>query len=94
VRFDNQFYQLQPPRKGPPPARGKILVQRYLDHSLHFRYQEREHNYTLLPERPQPPAKVRKRKRQSETIMDKYGPPADHPWRNFRFGRNAELQHS
>ena len=93
VRFANQFYQLQPARKN-QPARGKILVQRYLDGSLHFRYQERELIYTLLPERPQPPTKVRKRKRQSETIMDKYVPPADHPWRNFRFGRNAEPQHS
>jgi hypothetical protein len=93
VRFANQFYQLQPARKNQPP-RGKILVQRYLDGSLHFRYQEHELSYTLLPERPQPPAKVRKRKRQRETIMDKYVPPADHPWRNFRFGRNAELQHS
>ena len=92
VRFENQFYQLQPPRKS-PPAHGKILVQRYLDGSLHFRYQERELSYTLLPERPQPAAKVRKRKRQSETIMDKYVPPADHPWRNFRFGRNTEPQH-
>jgi hypothetical protein len=90
VRFENQYYQVQPARKN-QSARGKILVQRYLDGSLHFRYQERELSYTLLPERPQP-AKVRKRKRQSE--MDKYVPPADHPWRNFRFGRNAELQHS
>jgi len=93
VRFANQFYQLQPAHKS-QPARGKILVQRYLDDSLHFRYQERELSYIVLPERPQPPAKVRKPKRQSETIMDKYVPPADHPWRNFRFGRNAELQHS
>jgi transposase len=84
VRFANQFYQLQPTRKG-EPARGKVLVQRYLDGSLHFRYQERELSYLLLPERPQPVPKVRKRKREPETIMDKYVPPANHPWRNFRF---------
>jgi hypothetical protein len=93
VRFENQFYQLQPPPQR-QPARGKVLVQRYLDGSLHFRYQQRELSYTLLPERPQPPAKVHKRKRPSETIMDKYVPPANHPWRNFRYGRNAEPQHS
>ena len=93
VRFENQFYQLQPTRKN-EPAKGKVLVQRHLDGSLHFRYQERALKYTLLPERPQPAPKVRKRKRQRETIMDKYVPPANHPWRNFRYGRNEELQHS
>lgn len=31
-------------------------------------------------------AKVRKRKRLTETIMDKYVPAANHPWRNFRYG--------
>jgi hypothetical protein len=50
VRFENQFYQLQPPRKA-KPATGKVRVQRYLNGELHFRYGEQELRYALLPER-------------------------------------------
>lgn len=95
VRFENQFFQLQPPRKT-LPGRGKVLVQRYLDDSLHFRYEDRELAYTVLPERPQPTPKPRQRKRQlrGTTIMEKYVPPANHPWRGLRFGRGTSLQRS
>lgn len=95
VRFENQFFQLQPPRQT-LPGKGKVLVQRYLDGSLHFRYEDREMAYTVLPERPQPPPKPRKRKRQQRgtTIMEKYVAPANHPWRSLRFGRGTSLQRS
>ena len=95
VRFENQFFQLQPARQN-LPGRGKVLVQRYLDGSLHFRYEDREMAYTVLPARPQPPPKQRKRKQPQTgtTIMEKYVPPANHPWRGFRFGRGTSLQRS
>lgn len=94
VRFDNHYYQLQPPRKAERP-KGKVLVQRYLDGSLHFRYQERELSYTLLPERPQPKAKTHKRKRRLETTRRRYAPPAaNHPWRRYRDPLNPEPPHS
>ena len=53
VRFENQFYQLQPLRKA-PVAKGKVLVRRYLNGELHFCYQQRDLVYVLLPERPKP----------------------------------------
>jgi transposase len=95
VRFENQFFQLQSPRQT-LPGRGKVLVQRYLDGSLHFRYEDRELAYTVLPARPQPTPKPKKRKRQQRgtTIMEKYVPPANHPWRGLRFGRGTSLQRS
>jgi transposase len=94
VRFANQFYQLQPPRKSQRPKE-KVLVQRYLDGSLHFRYQEHELSYTLLPERPQPAPKPRNRKRPAETTSRKRAAPAaNHPWRRYRTGPNPELPHS
>src|SRR5262245_297242 len=61
VRFANQFFQLAPPSKT-MLVRGKVLVQRYLDGSVHFRYREQELCYTLLPQRPQPDVKAPKRK--------------------------------
>ena len=89
VRFENQFYQLEPRRKGQSP-RGKIKAQRYLNGELHFRYGQNEVAYTLLAERPQPASKTKKKKRaSSESIMDKYVPPPTHVWRNFQFGKGV-----
>lgn len=95
VRFENQFFQLQPPRKT-LPGRGTVLVQRYLDGSLHFRQGEKELAYTVLPARPQPAPKQRKRKPRPEgtMIMEKYLPPANHPWRSLRFGKGTSLPRS
>jgi len=97
VRFENQYFQLQPPRKN-LPGRGKVLARRYLDGSLHFCYQQQELTYIILPGRPQPTAKPLKRKRRpkptNELRRKTCGPPASHPWRNFIFGRGAPLQRS
>lgn len=87
VRFENQFYQLQPPRKA-QAAKGRIRVQRYLNGELHFRYGEQELRYTLLPERPQPLSKTRKTKQQ-RTGVKPYVPPRNHAWRRFQFGKGA-----
>lgn len=89
VRFENQFYQLTSRRKGQLP-RDKIKAQRYLNGELHFRYGQDELAYTLLAERPQPASKAKKKKRaQSESIMDKYVPPPTHAWRKFQFGKGV-----
>jgi len=89
VRFENQFYQLAPRRKGQSPRMG-IKAQRYLNGELHFRYGQDELAYTLLAERPQPASKTKKKKRApSESIMDKYVPPPTHAWRNFQFGKGV-----
>lgn len=95
VRFENQFYQLQPPRKA-MPGQGKVVVQHYLDGSLYFRYGDQEMAYTVLPERPQPPPRQRKRKKRQSGpgIMEKYVPAANHPWRRMRCGRGTSLQRS
>jgi molybdenum-dependent DNA-binding transcriptional regulator ModE len=96
VRFENQYFQLQPAHKT-RRARGKVVVRRYLDGSLHFCYQEQELTYTILPGRPQPAAKQPPRKPRprptTETVVKKHV-PANHPWRNFIFGRGAPLQRS
>ena len=97
VRFENQFFQLESPSKT-MLARGKVLVHRYLDGSLHFRYREQELRYTVLPERPQPVKKPPKRKSRAKATDElrrkKLVPPEKHPWRNFIFGRGAPLQRS
>lgn len=96
VRFENQYFQLQSPRKN-LRGRGKVLARRYLDGSLHFCYQDQELAYTILPGRPQPTAKQRNAKprpRATGEVLVKKHVPANHPWRNFIFGRGAPLQRS
>jgi hypothetical protein len=86
VRFENQFYQLQPPRKA-LAAKGRVRVQRYLNGELHFRYGPQELRYTLLPERPRPLSK--KKTRQRRDGVKPYVPPREHAWRKFQFGKGA-----
>jgi hypothetical protein len=89
VRFENDFYQLVPRRKSQVP-RGKIMVQRYLNGELHFRYGPEELRYTLLPERPQPKSKAKKRKPStSGNILGQYLMPANRAWRGFQFGKGS-----
>ena len=87
VRFENQFYQLQPPRKA-LAAKGRVRVQRYLNGELHFRYGQQELRYTLLPERPRPLSKTKKPRQRRDGVKP-YVPPRDHAWRRFHFGRGA-----
>lgn len=89
VRFENQFYQLQPLRKA-QVAKGKVRVRRYLNGELHFCYEGHDLAYTLLPERPKPKpvVKMKSKKRGAVTsIVKPYVPPKDHQWRSFRFGK-------
>ena len=87
VRFANQFYQLQPPRKA-LVGKGRVRVQRYLNGELHFRYGQQELRYTRLPERPQPLSKAKKTKLRRNGVKP-YVPPRDHAWRKFQFGKGA-----
>jgi transposase len=89
VRFENQFYQLQPVRKT-AVAKGKVRVRRYLNGQLHFCHAERDLAYTLLPERPKPKTvnkKKNKNRSRGATILEQYVPPSNHVWRSFQFGQ-------
>ena len=88
VRFENQFYQLQPLRKA-RVGKGKVLVRRYLNGQLHFCYGGRDLTYTLLPERPKPKTvdKMKNKNRRARTSTGQYIPPANHAWRSFQFGK-------
>jgi hypothetical protein len=89
VRFENQFYQVQPLRQAQAP-KGRVLVRRYLNGDLHFCYDARDLPYTLLPERPKRKTvdKIKSKRHHSASgIIKPYVPPADHQWRGFRFGK-------
>jgi hypothetical protein len=89
VRFENQFYQLQPARQT-SLAKGKVLVRRYLNGELHFCHAERDLAYTLLPERPKAKTVIKvknKNRRRPVTIREQYVSPTNHVWRSFSFGK-------
>jgi hypothetical protein len=89
VRFENQFYQLTPRRQSQVP-REKILVLRYLNGELHFRYGPEELRYTLLPERPLPKTKPKQKKRTtSKHLREQYVLPANRAWLGFQFGKGS-----
>ena len=89
VRFENDFYQLQPLHKN-QTAKGKVRVRRYLNGELHFCYGERDLAYTLLPERPKrATVNKRKSKQRSTSGVKPYKPPTSHQWRSFQFGKGS-----
>jgi hypothetical protein len=64
--------------------RDEVVVEEYLDHTIHIRLRGKELNCELLPSRPQ--------KASVPFVLAKapltYKPPADHPWRK-RFHADA-----
>ncbi len=89
VRFENHFYQLVPRRKSQVP-REKIKVQQYLNGELHFRYRTADLSYTLLPERPQPQAKPKKKNRTtSKHLSEPYVLPTNRAWQGFQFSKGS-----
>lgn len=89
VRFENEFYQLTPRRKSQVPRR-KLMVLRYLNGELHFRYASEELSYSLLPERPQPKTKPKKKNRTtSKHLSEPYLMPMNRAWQGFQFGKGS-----
>ena len=78
IQFKNKWYQLieiQPTTVRPLMI---VLIQTWLDESVHIMLKEHELIYLLLPERPKKPIK-------QPTILTthalNYKPPESHPWR-------------
>lgn len=76
VRFESGFYQLKRQSKY-EPAKGKVLVRKYLNGELHFNYRGEDIPYQRLAERP---VKISESVSQKKSKR-KYTPSPDHPWR-------------
>ncbi len=78
IQFKNNWYQLVEIQETTVRAKGKVLVEEWLDKSIHFSLREKYLSYTELPERP-------KKVNKPPLILTKYKlnwkPPIDHPWR-------------
>lgn len=78
LRFKNQWIQLE--EKQPALVRRKetVLMEEWLNGSLHILLRGKELNFRLLPERPQ---KIVVPVPALTTARTPWKPPADHPWR-------------
>jgi hypothetical protein len=79
IQFKNHWYQLTEIQPTTVRALEKVIVETWLDQSLHIVLKTHELSYILLPERP------RKRKIKQPIILTthtlNYKPPPNHPWK-------------
>ena len=78
IQFKNKWYQLAEMQPTTVRARETVLVEKWLDRTIHFRLREKYLTYTVLPQRPQ-------RAKTNPTILTthrlNWKPPLNHPWR-------------
>jgi transposase len=78
IRFKNQWIQLQEQQPALVRRKETVLMEEWLDESLHILLRGKELNFRILPERPQ---KVHVRAPALTTARIPWKPPVDHPWR-------------
>ncbi len=78
IQFKNHWYQLQEIQTTTVRARDVILVEEWINKTVHFSLREIYLIYTLLPERPK---KVKKNPIILTTHKLNWKPPANHPWK-------------
>lgn len=88
IRYRNCLFQINP-QSNLPPARQKVVVQEYLDGSIHLVYRDREVTFKEIRKRPSDIT-------YSETSMSKPSktcvPSPDHPWRRFNLATKPVRQ--
>ena len=82
IQFKNHFYQLEEIQPVTLRPKEKILVEEWIDNTIHLMYKDKYLKYFILPEKP-------KRLLKQPAILTNHPlnwkPPADHPWRQFKF---------
>jgi len=85
IQFKNNWYQLTEIQPTTVRPLTKVIMEIWLDQSVHIMLKEHELVYLLLPEKP------KKQRLKQPVILTthtlNYIPPADHPWRKFKLGR-------
>lgn len=80
IQFKNKWYQLAEIQPTTVRAKEKILVEEWLNGTIHFSLRDKYLNYSVLPERPK---KLNKQPVILTTHRLNWKPPADHPWRQY-----------
>lgn len=82
IQFKNQWYQLTEIQPTTVRAQEVILIEVWLDNTIHIMLKQHELAYIILPEKPK-----RARNKQPVILTShklNWKPPKDHPWRKFK----------
>lgn len=82
IQFKNHFYQLEEIQPVTIRPKEKILVEEWLNGTIHFKFRQYYLKYFILPGRP--------KKISSQPVILtnhplNWKPPPDHPWRQFKY---------
>lgn len=80
IQFKNKWYQLAELQPTTVRAREKILVEEWINGTVHFSLREKYLTYTVLPERPK---KISRQPLVLTTHKLNWKPPLNHPWRRY-----------
>jgi len=81
IRFKNKWHQLTEIQPITVRARETVLVEEWLDGTIHFSLRGKYLNYTVLPERPR---KIKQPPLILTTHKLNWKPPLNHPWRQYQ----------
>ena len=84
IQFKNAWYQLTEIQQTTVRPKEKVLIETWLDGTIHIILRHYELTYIVLPEKP-------KKQMQQPVVLTthklNFKPSADHPWRKFKLGR-------
>lgn len=81
IQFKNCFYQLEEIQPLTVRPEEKVMVEQWLDGTLHFKLREKYLKYFVLPEKPK---KVNSQPVILTTHPLNWKPPVNHPWRQYK----------
>ncbi len=79
IRFKSRWYQLAEVQPTTIRARDKVIVEEWLNQTVHFSLKEKYLNFIVLPERPE---KVKNNPTILTSHKLNWKPPPDHPWKH------------
>lgn len=90
VRFDNKYLQLEEQQPLTVCRKDKILIEEHLNGSIKLKLRNKELKYRALPKRPEKEFNLKIP--ALTTGKPTYVPPANHPWRQYKFTNKKILQ--
>lgn len=84
IQFKTHFYQLEEIQPITIRPKDKILVEEWLDESIHFKFKGKYMKAFILQEKPK---KLSSQPAILTTHPLNWKPPSNHPWRQFKFGK-------
>lgn len=89
ISFNNQWHQLLKDQPATIRKQDKIIIEEWLDGTIHFKIRDKYLNAKIITERPQ---KVKKTEWIIPAKKRDYKPAADHPWRQkINFQKTQKL---